>query len=352
MIKELIKRIRIISDTIDRRINLMEVCGTHTVSIFKHGIRDILPENIRLLSGPGCPVCVTSIEDIEKAMKIALYEDVVFTTFGDMMRVPGDKKSLNDIKAEGADIRVLYSPMDALKIASDHKKKKVVFFATGFETTSPSIAATIYCAERERINNFYIYSVHKLVPPALESLLNTDEVNVDGFILPGHVSAIIGRKPYLFIAERYKKAGVITGFDAHDILQGIYFLLEMIHHDLHSIEIQYRSVVKEEGNPKALRMIHEFFQPVDVIWRGIGMIPESGLALKDRYIHRDINRIYELEVDVHYPSVPCSCGDILKGIKLPFECRLFGNGCTPEHPVGPCMVSFEGSCSAYYRYGY
>ncbi len=352
MVKELIERIRTICSKIDRQINLMEVCGTHTVSIFRHGIRDILPENIRLLSGPGCPVCVTSVEDVERAMKIASHEDVIFTTFGDMMRVPGNKKCLNDAKAEDADIRVVYSPMDALRIARDNNSKKVVFFATGFETTSPSIAATLYSAEKERISNFYIYCVHKLVPPALEALLNTDEVNVDGFILPGHVSAIIGRRPYLFMAEKYHKAGAITGFDAPDILQGIYLLLEMIHQDVKSIEIQYRRVVKEEGNPKAVDMIEEFFYPVDAMWRGIGKIPESGLSLKGKYMHRDINRIFDLEVDVYHESIECACGDILKGIKLPFECKLFGKGCTPEHPIGPCMVSFEGSCSAYYKYSY
>ncbi len=350
MTKELIKRIRTICSKINRQINLMEVCGTHTVSIFKHGIRDVLPDNIRLLSGPGCPVCVTSVEDIEKAMKIVLNEDVILTTFGDMMRVPGNKKSLIDRKVESADIKVVYSPMDALKIARDNISKKVVFFATGFETTSPLIAATLSSAEKEGTDNFYIHCVHKLVPPALEALLNTDKINVDGFILPGHVSAIIGRRPYMFIAKKYKKVGVITGFDAADILQGIYLILEMIYHDVKSIEIQYRRVVKEEGNPKAVRLIKDFFQPADVMWRGIGMIPKSGLTLKSKYIHRDINQIFNLEVDAYDKSVECVCGDILTGIKLPFECSFFGKGCTPEHPIGPCMVSLEGSCSAYYKY--
>ncbi len=349
-VHNLLDSIHTICKKMDKQINLMEVCGTHTVSIFRHGIRDVLPKNIRLLSGPGCPVCVTSKEDVEKAMKIASSKDIIFTTFGDMMRVPGNKKNLDDIKAEGADIRVVYSPMDALNIAKKTGERKVVFFATGFETTSPSIAATLYNAEEEEIDNFYIYCVHKLVPPAIEAILNTDKVNIDGFILPGHVSTIIGLKPYMFISEKYGKAGVITGFGAEDIIEGILALLEMVLNNKETVEIQYREVVRKEGNTRAVKMIYDYFLPADVTWRGIGTIPLSGLNLRDEYRHRDINSIFDIKVDVCNDPEACECGDILKGIKLPNDCRLFGNACTPEHPVGPCMVSIEGSCSAYYKY--
>lgn len=350
--KELIHDIKKKQSALKRQIRLMEVCGTHTVSIFRHGIRGILPDGISLISGPGCPVCVTSIEDIEKAVLIASKENIIFTTFGDMMRVPGIKKSLSDIRAEGADIRVVYSPLDALKIASDNKDKKTVFFATGFETTSPSVAATLSETDKQGLGNFYIYSVHKLVPPALEALLASGEIEIDGFILPGHVSTIIGSRPYDFIAKKYKKPCVITGFDSVDILKGIDMLLEQIINNRVEVEIQYKSVVREEGNPRALEMLNEFFEPADACWRGIGIIPQSGLRLKERYGYRDISHIIDTNISVagHEP-LGCSCGDILKGIKTPDECSLFGNVCTPETPVGACMVSTEGSCAAYFKYG-
>ena len=332
----------------------MEVCGTHTVAIFRQGVRELLPDGLSLISGPGCPVCVTAVEDIEKAMEISRKENVIFTTFGDMMRVPGIKKNLSEAKAEGADIRVLYSPIDALKIASENKDKKIVFFATGFETTSPSAAATLFEADRKGINNFYIYSVHKLVPPALDALLSSGEVKIDGFIMPGHVSTIIGTRPYGFIAEKYRKPSVITGFEAGDILQGINMLLEQILSNRAEVEIQYKKVVREEGNPKAVALINEYFEPCDAYWRGIGTIPLSGLKLREKYKHRDINSVIKIEtLFVSGPQEPkgCSCGEILKGIKTPDECPLFAGVCTPENPVGACMVSTEGSCAAYYKYG-
>jgi len=339
---------------IGKPVRLMEVCGTHTVAIFRQGIRELLPEGLSLISGPGCPVCVTAVEDIEKAMEIARKENVIFTTFGDMMRVPGIKKNLAEAKAEGADIRVVYSPIDALKIASENKDKKIVFFATGFETTSPSVAATLFEADRKGINNFYIYSVHKLVPPALDALLSSGEVKIDGFIMPGHVSTIIGTGLYEFISEKYRKPSVITGFEAGDILQGINMLLEQIASNRAEVEIQYKKVVREEGNPKAVALINEYFEPCDAYWRGIGTIPLSGLKLRDKYKHRDINSVIKIETSfISGPQEPkgCSCGEILKGIKTPDECPLFAGVCTPESPVGACMVSTEGSCAAYYKYG-
>jgi hydrogenase expression/formation protein HypD len=299
-------------------------------------------------------VCVTAVEDIEKAMEIAGKKNVIFTTFGDMMRVPGIKKNLSEAKAEGADIRVLYSPIDALKIAAENKDKKVVFFATGFETTSPSVAATLFEADRKGINNLYIYSVHKLVPPALDALLSSGEVRIDGFIMPGHVSTIIGTGPYGFVAEKYRKPSVITGFEAEDILQGINMLLEQIASNRSEVEIQYKKVVREEGNPKAVALTNEYFEPCDAYWRGIGTIPSSGLKLREKYKHRDINSVIKIEtLFISSPHEPkgCSCGEILKGIKTPDECLLFAGVCTPESPVGACMVSTEGSCAAYYKYG-
>ncbi|MBI1811300.1 MAG: hydrogenase formation protein HypD [Nitrospirae bacterium] len=338
---------------IGKPVRLMEVCGTHTVAIFRQGVRELLPEGLSLISGPGCPVCVTAVEDIEKAMEISGKKNVIFTTFGDMMRVPGIKKNLSEIKAEGADIRVLYSPIDALKIAAENKDKKVVFFATGFETTSPSVAATLFEAEKRGISNFYIYSVHKLVPPALDALLSSGEIKIDGFIMPGHVSTIIGTGPYEFISEKYRKPSVITGFEAGDILQGINMLLEQIASNRADVEIQYKKVVREEGNPKAVALINEYFEPCDAYWRGIGTIPLSGLKLREKYRHRDINSVIKIEtLFISGPQEPkgCSCGEILKGLQTPDECPLFAGVCTPENPVGACMVSTEGSCAAYYKY--
>jgi hydrogenase expression/formation protein HypD len=335
---------------IGRPVRLMEVCGTHTVAIFRHGIRDLLPETIRLLSGPGCPVCVTSIRDVDTVIEIARQRDVIVTTFGDMMRVPGDRKSLFHAKAEGCDIRIVYSPLDALKLAENNREKKVVFFATGFETTSPLIAGTLAEAESGKLPNFYIYSVHKTVPPALKALLDAPDVQIDGFILPGHVTTIIGLKPYGFVAQDYHKPAVVTGFDAQDILTGIFMLLRQIAGDVAEVENQYAKVVREEGNPRAVSLLNEFFEPEDAYWRGIGIISGSGLRLKEQFRHRDIMRTLNLRVPEGQEPKACSCGDVLKGIKIPTDCALFGKACTPEKPVGACMVSTEGSCAAYYKY--
>ena len=335
---------------IGRPVNFMEVCGTHTVAIFRHGIRSLLPEGLRLLSGPGCPVCVTSIKDIDTAIAIARKDGAILTTFGDMMRVPGGKQSLMEVRAEGADIRIVYSPLDSLKIAKENKDKKVVFFSAGFETTSPSTAATVSEAERMGIPNFYLYSVHKIVPPALEALLLSEDVRIDGFILPGHVSTIIGTSPYKFIPEKYLIPCAVTGFEANDILSGIAMLLKQMIEGKVSVEVEYKSVVKEEGNPKAIRFIDDFFEISDSYWRGIGMIPGSGLRLRDRWKHRDAEVVFDLEVpDISEPK-GCMCGLVLRGIKMPSECPLFAKVCNPDKPVGACMVSSEGSCAAYYRY--
>ncbi len=349
--KEMLDELRRLTKRAGRPLKLMEVCGTHTVAIFRHGIRDVIPEEISLISGPGCPVCVTSIRDVDSAIALSRIPGVTLATFGDMMRVPGGRESLNDARSQGADVRVFYSPMDSLKLAMEEPEKEVVFFATGFETTSPLIAATVAEAGRRKVGNFSIYTVHKLVPPALRALLNSPEVQVDGFILPGHVSTIIGSKPYGFMASEYGKPGVITGFDAADIIEGILMLLLQIVRGRAEIEIQYRKVVREEGNPKALSLIEEVFEPSDAYWRGIGMIPGSGLRLRRGFEKFDCLNRFNADVPDYPEPAACSCGEVLRGVKIPLECPLFGAACTPESPVGACMVSTEGSCAAYYRYG-
>lgn len=350
MMQETVEAIRRLMGSIGRPVKLMEVCGTHTVAIFRHGLRSILPPDILLLSGPGCPVCVTSIKDVDTAIAISGSDGIILTTFGDMMRVPGDSRTLAEAKAEGHDIRIVYSPLDALGIAEQNRDKKVVFFATGFETTSPSVAGTLHEAERKKTDNFYVYSVHKTVPPAIKALLDSGEVMVDGFILPGHVSTIIGSRPYEFMAASYKKPSVITGFDAQDILSGILMILHQIASDTARVEIQYSKVVREEGNPKAVAIVNEYFEPAGAVWRGIGAIPGSGLELREQFRHRDIKSVLDLQVPEGQEPKACSCGDVLKGVKIPSDCRLFGTICTPDKPVGACMVSSEGSCAAYYKY--
>jgi hydrogenase expression/formation protein HypD len=349
--KQMLEELKKLTDGIGKPLKLMEVCGTHTVEIFRHGIRDIIPRNIMLLSGPGCPVCVTSVHDVDMAIAIAKKPGVILATFGDMMRVPGGKGSMLDARSEGADIRVLYSPLDALSLARKEQDREVVFFATGFETTSPLIAGTIAHAQEAGIRNFFVYAAHKLVPPALKALLDSPDVSVDGFILPGHVSTIIGRKPYEFVATQYKKPSVITGFEAAEIIEGILMIVRQIAQKRAEIEIQYRTVVREEGNPRAVELLEKYFEPADAYWRGIGVIPGSGLALKKQYAAFDANRKFNPQVTEAAEPELCSCGDILRGVKVPSECPLFGTACTPETPVGPCMVSTEGSCAAYYKYG-
>jgi hydrogenase expression/formation protein HypD len=350
--KHMLEELHELTKHVGRPINLMEVCGTHTVEIFRHGIRDVIPKNITLLSGPGCPVCVTSIHDVDAAIAIARTPGVILATFGDMMRVPGSKESMLEARSEGADIRVLYSPLDALKLAQEDKGREVVFFGTGFETTSPLIAGTLEHAGQAGIKNFTVYAAFKLVPPALRALLDSPDVKVDGFILPGHVSAIIGKKPYEFVASHYHVPSVITGFEAKEIIEGIVMIVRQIVQNKASIEIQYRTVVREEGNPRAVALLQKYFEPTDTHWRGIGVILGSGLQCRAQYAAFNAHTKFNPQVtDTKEPDL-CSCGDILRGVKLPNECPLFGAGCTPESPVGPCMVSTEGSCAAYYKYGH
>jgi len=335
-----------------KNVKLMEVCGTHTVAIFKSGIRGLLPAAIKLISGPGCPVCVTPMTDIDKAIALARQKDVIFTTFGDMMRVPGSLGTLQKKKAdEGLDIRIVYSPLDALKIARDNKDKKVAFFSAGFETTTPAIAATVFQAHMDGLSNFFILPVNKTVPPAIKALLDTAELGLDGFICPGHVSVLIGSNAYKFIAEKYKRSAVISGFEPVDILLSIYMLIKQIEEKDARVEIEYKRAVTPEGNKKAMGIMWDVFEPCDADWRGIGVIPESGLRLTKKYEMFDAVKHFGINVPAVEDKTSCNCGDILRGLKEPPECRLFGKVCTPENPVGPCMVSEEGSCSAYYRFG-
>ncbi|MDI6814468.1 MAG: hydrogenase formation protein HypD [Dehalococcoidales bacterium] len=334
-----------------RPVNLMEVCGTHTVAIFKHGIRQFLPEKVNLLSGPGCPVCVTPNADIDKAIALAQNAGVILTTFGDMLKVPGSYSSLHQVKAAGADVRVVYSVLDALRIAQNNPHKSVVFFGVGFETTAPTTASAILEAERLGIDNFFFLSVHKLIPPAMRALLDSNEVHIDGFICPGHVSTIIGSQAYEFIPIFYRVPCVIAGFEPLDILQAIDMLLEQIGAEKPRVEIQYRRAVRWEGNPVALRQMNTVFEVTESTWRGIGLIPWSGLRLCQGYERFDAERAFKIVSRPPKEAKGCRCGDILRGSCTPPDCHLFAKACRPEHPVGPCMVSTEGTCSAWYLYG-
>ncbi len=332
-------------------LSIMEVCGTHTQAIFKHGIKDMLPKAINLLSGPGCPVCVTANSDLDKAIALANRDDVIITTFGDMMRVPASFSSLQEEKGKGASIKVVYSTLDALKIAEQEKDKEVVFIAVGFETTSPTIACSISEAKKRNIDNFSILCFHKLIPPAMKALLEDQEVKINGFLCPGHVSVIIGKKPYEFIAEDYKIPCTIAGFEPVDILESILMLTKQASREEAKVEIQYKRAVKPEGNPLALRVMNEVFEVSDAYWRGLGVIPQSGLKLRSEYAQFDAEVKFDIEVEesIEEPE-GCSCGEILRGVLTPYDCPLFGTICTPQYPVGPCMVSNEGSCSVYYKY--
>lgn len=330
--------------------SLMEVCGTHTMAIAKSGIRNLLPANIKLLSGPGCPVCVTSQGDIDAVIELVQDPDIILVTFGDMIRVPGTSSSLQEERSRGADIRVAYSPLDGLGIASSNPGKQVVFLGIGFETTTPGVGITVEQASRENINNFSVLSLHKVVPPALEVLFSDTGIKVDGLICPGHVSAVIGAVPYNILAEKYHKPCVITGFETIDILEGIFMLLQQIHKGEAKVDTQYKRVVKEEGNKVAQETIQRVFKPIDARWRGLGWIPGSGLELSEPYAHFDARKKFGVPEIEDKPIKGCACGEVLMGKITPHDCALFGRACTPLKPIGPCMVSHEGACAAYYRY--
>jgi hydrogenase expression/formation protein HypD len=336
----------------EKPLKLMEICGGHTHSIFKYGIEDILPETIELIHGPGCPVCVMPRGRLDDAIAIAENPYVIFTTFGDAMRVPGSKTSLLQAKAQGADIRMVYSPLDSLKIARENPNKEVVFFGLGFETTAPSTALTVLQAEAEHINNFSLFSNHVLVIPALEALLANPDLQLDGFIGPGHVSMVIGAQPYQFIAEQYHKPLVISGFEPLDILQSIWMILKQMQEGRCEVENQYSRLVQQQGNTVALGALQKVFEVRENFeWRGLGNIPYSGLKIRPEYAHFDAEVKFTVPNRQVPDSAACQCGEILKGILKPWQCKVFGTACTPETPIGTCMVSSEGACAAYYKYG-
>jgi len=345
------KLVKAIQSHTSQNYSFMEVCGTHTVAIFRSGIRSILPGNLRVISGPGCPVCVTPMAEIDEAIYLAKKDNVILATFGDLMRVPGNEGSLLQARAEGARVKIILSPMDAVLLAERERFSRVILFAVGFETTIPPIAIAIKEANRRGLKNFFVLSSMRLIPPAMEALLSDKKTSIDGFILPGHVSVIIGTKPYRFIAERFHAPGVVTGFEPIDILQGLLMLLRQKSEGRSEIEIQYRRAVTPEGNVKAMEVLREVFKVRDSRWRGLGIIQDSGLKLKDKYAPFDARKHFDIPIMPENEPPGCICGEILQGIRVPTQCALFGKRCTPENPVGPCMVSSEGSCAAYYKYG-
>lgn len=329
---------------------LMEVCGTHTVAIARNGIRDLMPEGLRLASGPGCPVCVTCNRDIDTVIALARIPNVTITTFGDMTRVPGSTSSLLAEQAAGRSVEIVYSPLDALAFAKAHPEREVVFVGVGFETTTPLVAMAIKRAKAMGLSNFTVFAAHKNMPGALELLVGDPTLELDALILPGHVSTIIGAEPYRFLAEKYGIPGVITGFEPVDVLQGIAMLVRQLHEGRAEIEIAYARGVMPEGNPVALAAIDEVFETCTATWRGLGDIPGSGYRIRDEFANFDAVRRFEPDVEPTRDPKGCRCGDVLRARIAPNECPLFRTVCTPENPVGPCMVSSEGSCAAYYRY--
>ncbi len=330
--------------------NIMEVCGTHTMAIAKYGISQLLPKNINLISGPGCPVCVTSINDIDKIIEITNKYNVTIFTFGDMMKVPGSNSSFSQQKSIGKKIIICYSPLDAFEYAKNNPRENVIFIAIGFETTAPLTAVLLNKIYNENIKNLFIYSTHKIIPPALEALLNDENINIKAFLLPGHVSAIIGLNPYKFIAKKYNIPAVISGFEPESILKSILMILKSYVNNNPDILIEYNSIVKIEGNPTAQQKINQVFEITDSDWRGIGKIPKSGLDLKKEFSNFDAKVIFKIDPIISKEPPGCECGNILKGIKSPLNCKYFGKLCNPSNPIGPCMVSSEGACAAYFKY--
>jgi hydrogenase expression/formation protein HypD len=346
--KKVIARINRIST---KPARLMEFCGGHTVSIMRSGLRQLLPPTVEMLSGPGCPVCVTANADIDKAIALASLPDTIVTSFGDMMKVPGSYSSLQQARAAEADIRVIYSTQDALQIARENPAQSVIFIGIGFETTAPTIAASIIQAETEGIKNYYVLCLSKLCPPIMKALLDLGELKLDGIVCPGHVSVIIGSRPYEFIPREYGVACVVSGFEPLDILLSVEMLVQQIEMGKPKVEIAYRRGVNPSGNKIALELMDRVFEISSADWRGIGPVPASGLKIRGKYARFDAEQAFSIITEPAIEPKGCICGDILRGVKIPLDCKLFNKACTPEHPVGPCMVSSEGSCAAYHQYG-
>lgn len=349
-IKKSFHTIRKLADKIGE-VKIMEVCGTHTVSLFRTGIKSMLPENINLLSGPGCPVCVTSQGYIDTALELTRIPDVIVCTYGDMIRVPGRSGSLEQQRAEGSAVKVVYSARDALMLAEQNPDKKIIWLAVGFETTAPTTAAAVREAKEKGSKNFFVLNGHKLAIPAMTALLAAGDLPLDGFLCPGHVSVIIGEDGYAPVTQGYMKPCVIAGFEPIGMVNGIQALLEQISDGKNEVENVYGVVVTKAGNKVALDYLKEVYEPKDSIWRAIGVIPESGLEFREDYRQFDALSRFDLEIGPDYDPPGCLCGEVIQGKVLPKECTLFANGCTPTDPVGPCMVSSEGTCAAWYKYG-
>jgi hydrogenase expression/formation protein HypD len=346
----LLHRIERLAGKIGSPVAIMEVCGSHTTAIGRFGIRSLLPENVRLISGPGCPVCVTAPADVDRSFLLAGRRDVILATFGDMLRVPGSQgMNLQKIKAGGADIRVVVSPAEAVGLSEKNSGKEIVFLGIGFETTSPTLAASILHARRKGIRNLSVFSVHKLIPPAMKVLMEDKDLSIDGFLCPGHVSIIIGADAYQFIADAGRSA-VIAGFEPVDILEGIFMILQQISEQKPEVAIQYARSVKAGGNEKARDILATVFEPEAARWRGLGSIDDSGLRFKPDFREFDALERFDVPDPKSKEPTGCACGEILRGVKGPDQCPLFGTRCRPDDPVGPCMVSSEGSCAAYYKY--
>jgi len=351
LLREITALVGVLGATPARPVRLMEVCGGHTHSIFRYGIEGLLPKAIELVHGPGCPVCVLPMGRIDDAIAIAERSEVIFTTFGDALRVPGSRKSLMQAKAEGADVRIVYSPLDALALARTEPEREVVFFGLGFETTMPSTALTVLAAEREGIVNFSVFCNHITIVPTIKAILDSPDLQIDGFLGPGHVSMVIGTGPYEFVARHYRRPMVVAGFEPLDILQSIWGVLRQLAEGRSEIENQYARVVAEGGNAAALHAVAQVYELREFFeWRGLGSIDHSGIRFREAYARFDAERRFAVpSVRIADPK-SCQCGEVLKGVLKPWQCKLFGTACTPETPVGALMVSSEGACAAYYRY--
>lgn len=331
-------------------VRLMEICGTHTVSLFRTGVKSLIPPNVKMVSGPGCPVCVTAQGYIDAACELAASREVTVCTYGDMLRVPGHRGSLEEQRASGAQIVVVYSARDAVRYAAEHSDRQVVFLGVGFETTAPATAAAIVEADRRGLDNFHVLVSHKLVIPAMSALLSAGDVPIDGFMCPGHVSIIIGVESYRPIVEDYGKPCVVAGFEPDQMLRGIIRLLELIESGAPRLDNIYGVAVAHDGHPLARQWLSEVFEPGDTTWRAMGVIPESGLNLRGTYRRFDALRHFGLAMGPDYDPPGCRCGEVIQGKLEPPECLLFGRGCSPTRPIGPCMVSSEGTCAAWFKY--
>ena len=336
----------------DRPLKIMEVCGGHTHAIFKFGLQSMLPDGLELVHGPGCPVCVLPVGRVDDAIALAEQPDVIFATFGDAVRVPGSTKSLLEAKALGADVRTVYSPADALALAKKSPGKRVIFFGLGFETTAPSTALTVLEAAKDDVANFFVFSNHITIPATLKAMLDAPDLDIDGFVGPGHVSLVIGIRPYDFVARDYGKPFVVSGFEPLDVLQSIHMVVSQIASGRAEVENQYRRLVSDDGNSAALEALAEVFEPREHFeWRGLGSIPSSGLGFREAYGRFDAERVFSVPALKIADPKACQCGEVLRGTLKPWACKVFGTACTPETPIGACMVSSEGACAAYYNYG-